>query len=101
MSAEIEIAGVSKIYDGGVRALDAVAMEIREGEFFTLLGPSGCGKTTTLRMVGGLERPDEGEIYMEERCLVSAGKGLFVKPERRDMGMVFQSYALWPHMTVF
>jgi ABC-type Fe3+/spermidine/putrescine transport system ATPase subunit len=86
---------------GAVAAVDRVNLEIREGEFFTLLGPSGCGKTTTLRMVGGLERPDEGEIHMDERCLVSPAKGLFVKPERRDMGMVFQSYALWPHMTVF
>ncbi len=86
---------------GAVGAVDRVNLEIREGEFFTLLGPSGCGKTTTLRMVGGLEKPDEGEIYMDERCLVSPEKGIFVKPERRDMGMVFQSYALWPHMTVF
>jgi ABC-type Fe3+/spermidine/putrescine transport system ATPase subunit len=86
---------------GAVAAVDRVNLEIREGEFFTLLGPSGCGKTTTLRMVGGLEKPDEGEIHMSERCLVSPGRGIFVKPERRDMGMVFQSYALWPHMTVF
>lgn len=86
---------------GKVLAVDGLNLEIREGEFFTLLGPSGCGKTTTLRMVGGLERPDAGEIYLGERCLVSHAQGVFVKPERRDMGMVFQSYALWPHMTVF
>jgi ABC-type Fe3+/spermidine/putrescine transport system ATPase subunit len=86
---------------GEVTAVDRVDLEIRAGEFFTLLGPSGCGKTTTLRMVGGLEKPDDGEIHMAERCLVSPAKGVFVKPERRDMGMVFQSYALWPHMTVF
>ena len=86
---------------GAVAAVNRVNLEIREGEFFTLLGPSGCGKTTTLRMVGGLEKPEEGEIHMGERCLVSPARGIFVKPERRDMGMVFQSYALWPHMTVF
>jgi ABC-type Fe3+/spermidine/putrescine transport system ATPase subunit len=86
---------------GDVLAVDRLNLEIREGEFFTLLGSSGCGKTTTLRMVGGLEKPDAGAIYLGDRCLVSAAEGMFVKPERRDMGMVFQSYALWPHMTVF
>ncbi|HEY2990234.1 MAG TPA: ABC transporter ATP-binding protein [Candidatus Binatia bacterium] len=84
-----------------VLAVDRLSLEIREGEFFTLLGSSGCGKTTTLRMVGGLEKPDAGEINLGERCIVSQTRGVFVKPERRDMGMVFQSYALWPHMTVF
>jgi ABC-type Fe3+/spermidine/putrescine transport system ATPase subunit len=86
---------------GEVLAVDRLSLEINEGEFFTLLGSSGCGKTTTLRMVGGLEKPDAGEIYLGERCIVSHRQGIFVKPERRDMGMVFQSYALWPHMTVF
>jgi ABC-type Fe3+/spermidine/putrescine transport system ATPase subunit len=80
-------------------AVDRINLEIREREFFTLLGSSGCGKTTTLRMIGGLEKPDGGAIYLADRCLVS--EKLFVKPEKRDMGMVFQSYALWPHMTVF
>ena len=84
-----------------VVAVNRVNLEIREGEFFTLLGSSGCGKTTTLRLLGGLEKPDDGEIYLGDRCLVSGGRRLFVKPEKRDMGMVFQSYALWPHMTVF
>src|SRR2546427_9653901 len=86
---------------GEVLAVDRLSLEIREGEFFTLLGSSGCGKTTTLRMVGGLEKPDGGEINLGERCIVSQTRGIFIKPERRDMGMVFQSYALWPHMTVF
>jgi ABC-type Fe3+/spermidine/putrescine transport system ATPase subunit len=85
----------------GVVAVNRLNLEIHEGEFFTLLGPSGCGKTTTLRSVGGLEKPDDGEIYLRERCFVSGSRGVFVKPEKRDMGMVFQSYALWPHMTVF
>jgi iron(III) transport system ATP-binding protein len=86
---------------GEVVAVNRINLEIAEGEFFTLLGSSGCGKTTTLRMVGGLEKPDGGAIYLGDQCLVSPGKNLFIKPEKRNMGMVFQSYALWPHMTVF
>jgi iron(III) transport system ATP-binding protein len=86
---------------GSVGAVRSVSLEIQEGEFFTLLGPSGCGKTTTLRLVGGLEKPDGGDIYIGERCLASRNKNIFVNPEKREMGMVFQSYALWPHMTVF
>ena len=86
---------------GKVTAVNGVNLDIQEGEFFTLLGPSGCGKTTTLRMVGGLEEPDEGEIHLGDGCLVSVARRHFVNPEKRNMGMVFQSYALWPHMTVF
>ena len=82
-------------------AVNRINLDINQGEFFTLLGSSGCGKTTTLRLVGGLEKPDGGEIHLGDRCLVSDRHKLFVKPEKRDMGMVFQSYALWPHMTVF
>ena len=89
-----------KVFNNVV-AVNGLDMEIEEGEFFTLLGSSGCGKTTTLRMVGGLEGLDDGEIYLGDKCLASTRQRLFVKPERRDMGMVFQSYALWPHMTVF
>ena len=96
----LRIQNLLKAFDRVV-AVNHIDLEIREGEFFTLLGSSGCGKTTTLRMVGGLEKPDGGAIYLGEKCLVSAEKNLFVKPEKRDMGMVFQSYALWPHMTVF
>ena len=81
--------------------MNSLDLEIEEGEFFTLLGPSGCGKTTTLRLVAGLEKADAGEITMGGRCLVSSGRGVFVQPEKREMGMVFQSYAVWPHMTVF
>ena len=84
-----------------VVAVNRVKLEVNEGEFFTLLGSSGCGKTTTLRLIGGLEKPDGGEIYLADKCLASESQRLFVKPEKRHMGMVFQSYALWPHMTVF
>ena len=94
MSAAIEIAGVSKIYDGGVRAVDAVAMDIRPGEFFSLLGPSGCGKTTTLRMIAGFDSPSSGEIRVDGTDITH------VPAHRRDMAMVFQNYALFPHRTV-
>ena len=96
----LRIQNLSKSFNRVV-AVDRVNLEINAGEFFTLLGSSGCGKTTTLRMVGGLEKPDGGEIYLGDQCLVSGEKNLFIKPEKRNMGMVFQSYALWPHMTVF
>ncbi|MGH7829246.1 MAG: ABC transporter ATP-binding protein [Candidatus Binatia bacterium] len=100
MAALVKIRGLVKNF-GGVQAVNSLDLEIQEGEFFTLLGPSGCGKTTTLRLLAGLEKADAGEITMGERCLVSAGRGVFVQPEKREMGMVFQSYAVWPHMTVF
>jgi iron(III) transport system ATP-binding protein len=96
----LRIQNLYKTFDRVV-AVNRINLQIAEGEFFTLLGSSGCGKTTTLRMVGGLEKPDGGDIYLGDRCLVSFEKNIFIKPEKRDMGMVFQSYALWPHMTVF
>jgi putative spermidine/putrescine transport system ATP-binding protein len=94
MSASIEIDGVSKIYDGGVRAVDAVAMDVREGEFFSLLGPSGCGKTTTLRMIAGFDTPSGGTIRIDGADITH------VPAHKRDMAMVFQNYALFPHRTV-
>ncbi len=96
----LRIQGLRKRF-GQVPAVDGLSLDIEEGEFFTLLGPSGCGKTTTLRLVAGLERPDAGEVHLSDRCLVSADRRILVQPEKREMGMVFQSYALWPHMTVF
>ncbi len=96
----LRIQNLYKTFDRLI-AVDRINLDIAEGEFFTLLGSSGCGKTTTLRMVGGLEKPDGGEIHLGGQCLVSSEKKLFIKPEKRDMGMVFQSYALWPHMTVY
>ena len=84
-----------------VTAADHVSLEVGKGKFFSLLGPSGCGKTTTLRCIAGLERPDEGNIEVEEVEVFSSDKNLFVPPHQRDIGMVFQSYAIWPHMSVF
>ena len=86
---------------GEVRALRGVSFEVGKGELFTLLGPSGCGKTTTLRCIAGLEQPLAGEILIDGRAVFSAVNGTFIAPERRNIGMVFQSYAIWPHMTVF
>ena len=86
---------------GRVYAVDHVAFTVAEGEFFTLLGPSGCGKTTTLRCIAGLENPDAGEIVVEDRVLFSGRRKIGVPANDRDLGMVFQSYAIWPHMNVF
>jgi len=84
-----------------VLALDNVSLEIGQGEKLVLLGPSGCGKTTLLRCVAGLEMPDEGEIEIDGRLVFSSRRGIAVRPDQRGTSMVFQSYALWPHMTVF
>jgi iron(III) transport system ATP-binding protein len=84
-----------------IRAAHEVAFEVPQGKLFTLLGPSGCGKTTTLRSIAGLERPQQGEIAVGGDIVFSSQRGVFVPPNRRGLGMVFQSYAIWPHMTVF
>ena len=84
-----------------VKAAQDVSFEVPDGALFTLLGPSGCGKTTTLRSIAGLERPRLGEIEVTGRVVFSSDKGIFVAPNRRNFGMVFQSYAIWPHMNVF
>ena len=86
---------------GEVRALRGVSFEVGKGELFTLLGPSGCGKTTTLRCIAGLEQPLSGEIRINDRVVFNAADGVFIPPEQRRIGMVFQSYAIWPHMTVY
>jgi ABC-type Fe3+/spermidine/putrescine transport system ATPase subunit len=95
----IEIRGLRKLF-GAVRALDDVGFTIGKGEVFTLLGPSGCGKSTTLRIVAGLESADGGEILLSGKTILSVPRHINVPPEKRNMGMVFQSYAIWPHMTV-
>jgi iron(III) transport system ATP-binding protein len=101
----IEVKSLVKIFaDGknaGVKAVDRVSFNVEEGRFYTLLGPSGCGKTTTLRCIAGLEKADEGEIIVAGEKVFSASSRTFVPAYRRPIGMVFQSYAIWPHMTVF
>jgi iron(III) transport system ATP-binding protein len=84
-----------------VKAAQDVTFDVPEGKLFTLLGPSGCGKTTTLRSIAGLEKPTSGEIEVGGRVVYSSGKGIFIAPNKRNFGMVFQSYAIWPHMNVF
>ena len=99
MGAKIEIRNLTKRY-GDVLALDDLSLMVNPGEFLVLLGPSGCGKTTLLRSLSGLETPDEGEIVIDDRVLFSSDRGIRVAPGLRQIGMVFQSYALWPHMKV-
>src|SRR5678815_2117228 len=93
----VTIKELSKHY-GDVGAVKGLSLTVEAGELVALLGPSGCGKTTTLRLVAGFLTPEAGEIWVGDRCL-SSSAGV-VPPERRRMAMIFQSYALWPHMTV-
>ncbi|MBU0927497.1 MAG: ABC transporter ATP-binding protein [Spirochaetes bacterium] len=96
---EIILKNVSKRF-GKFVAVDDLSMVIGDGDFVTLLGPSGCGKTTTLRMIAGLETPTEGEILIDGKTVFSSERGVDVSPDKRDVGFLFQNYALWPHMTV-
>ena len=96
---DVKVSHLSKQF-GSVTVLDDVDFTIRDGEFFTLLGPSGCGKSTTLNCIAGLEEPTSGAIAVGDSTFVDVSKKLFVPPEGRNLGMVFQSYALWPHKTV-
>ncbi len=96
----IVLDGVARVYGGKVRAVWDLDMEVPDGSFTTLLGPSGCGKTTTLRMIAGLEMPTAGEIHIGDEVVFSLAKGRSVPPSKRGLGLVFQSYALWPHLTV-
>jgi ABC-type sugar transport system ATPase subunit len=99
MSTTITIRNLTKRF-GSVIAVNGVSLTIEPGTFLTLLGPSGCGKTTLLRCVAGLEDPDGGEIYIGDKLVFSYEQGISVPPGQRDLGLVFQNYALWPHMTV-
>src|SRR5690606_34024572 len=96
----VSLAGVTLRF-GTVEAVSGVDLEVRDGEFVTLLGPSGCGKTSTLRMIAGLQQNSEGRIEVGGMVVSDPASGTLVPPELRRLGMVFQSYAIWPHMTVF
>lgn len=99
----IKVSNLTKRFGGtgrGVAAVDGISFDVEDGSFVTLLGPSGCGKTTTLRLLAGLERPTSGSIFIDQECMCSAEGRVFQPTHRRPIGMVFQSYAIWPHMTV-
>ncbi|MFC7739074.1 ABC transporter ATP-binding protein [Roseomonas sp. GCM10028921] len=98
--ADLLIDGLVKRF-GEVRAVDNVSLHVADGEFVTLLGPSGCGKSTTLAAIAGLDRPDEGRIVVGGKTYFDGARGTYLPPEARSCGLVFQSYALWPHMTVY
>ena len=97
--AELRVEGLVKLF-GAIRAVDNISFTVGDGEFLTLLGPSGCGKSTTLAAIAGLDRSDEGRILLGDHLFFDGARGVFIPPERREVGLVFQSYALWPHMTV-
>ena len=102
---DIKIKNVKKnfftIKRGKVEALKEIDLEIPAGKFFVLLGPSGCGKSTLLNIAAGIEKPSDGEIYFGDKLVVSSNKKIFLSPKERDVAMVFQSYALYPHLTVY
>ncbi len=100
--ALLQLKGVRKSYGAGAAvAVQGVDLDLAPAEILTLLGPSGCGKTSTLRIAIGLERATGGEVWLNGQLVDAPERRVFVPPERRNMGMVFQSYAIWPHMTVF
>lgn len=97
----VRLTGLWKTYPGGASpAVKDLSLDVLDGEILTLLGPSGCGKTTTLRMVAGLETPDAGDIFFGDQAVVMSASRISLPPNKRNVGMVFQSYAIWPHMTV-
>lgn len=100
MATTITIKNLTKRF-GDVVAVNNVSLTIEPGSFLTLLGPSGCGKTTLLRCIAGLEDPDQGEIFIGDKLVFSSRKGISLPAGQRDLGLVFQNYALWPHMTVY
>ena len=97
----VEVRNLMKVFPGGVKAVDNISFKVKQGQFLSLLGPSGCGKTTTLRCIAGLEKPDGGEILVDGEVYNSYNQRIMIPPDKRNIGMVFQSYAVWPHMNVF
>lgn len=97
---EIRLEQIAKSFDKR-QVIQPTTLTIENGSFTTLLGPSGCGKTTLLRMIAGLETPDDGEIWLDDTCVFSKERKINLPPEKRNLGFVFQDFALWPHMTVF
>ncbi len=97
---KIELKNITKKFGGTFTAVDNLSITIEDGDFVTLLGPSGCGKTTTLRQIAGLETPTSGEILIDGQVVFSSDKMVDVSPSKRNVGFLFQNYALWPHMTV-
>ncbi len=96
----IVLQGINKFY-GNNHVLKDIDLSVAQGEFMTLLGPSGCGKTTTLRVVAGLENPQSGKMWLNDKLVINAEEAYFEAPAKRQLNLVFQSYALWPHMTVY
>ncbi|MFW6244425.1 MAG: ABC transporter ATP-binding protein [Fibrobacterota bacterium] len=102
-ATEVKMHAISKTFHslrGKVEVLKSLDLSIQPGEFFVLLGPSGCGKSTTLNLIAGLEKPTRGSIYFGGKAVADSSKGLFLQPFERDVSFVFQSYALYPHMTI-
>ena len=98
---EIILKNITKKFSNGFAAVSNLNMLIPDRSFITLLGPSGCGKTTTLRMIAGLETPTSGVITIDEKTVFDAEQGINLPPDKRNIGFLFQNYALWPHMTVY
>ena len=98
--SKIVLSHIDKFY-GDNHVLRDINLTIDDGDFMTLLGPSGCGKTTTLRVVSGLEKPQNGTMTIDDKIIIDAAAAFYEEPSKRGLNLVFQSYALWPHMTVF
>lgn len=99
--SQVHFENVGKLYAGDAWAVKDFNLDVENGEFVSFLGPSGCGKTTTLRMIAGLEENTHGKISFDQEIVSDPGNKTFLLPEKRNVGMVFQSYAVWPHMNVF